>query len=410
MTATGGTTTFEYDGDGSLVAMTVPGSQQPTYYFGPLVERTASGTFIYSYFLGSTLIARRSTATTWYHDDHLGSVRLITDAQGNAAQTYTYSTYGVTVAEPTQQLDEFGFTSQRRNPSTAMAGQDGAGLIYMNARFYDATLGRFISPDTVIPDANNPQSLNRYAYARNNPISYSDPTGYDAESSVESDSFNPEDPVRYNHRGLDPWATEIANGLNAWFMSSLDGSTGSSDALQLPVLQCTLCISGFTRSSPSPDFETLTELLTEVPGAWATLDEYLQLVPKDESAIMVNGSLSFFRIAGGFGLFVGNGEVDGDEVGGTIQMGLGAFDFLKSALTSFGIEGVAEALETANPVISVLESYYKIFKMDADMNTAYYGPGNTPWEQHGESYLEHELRYFFFLENPAPMPPPPSQQ
>jgi RHS repeat-associated protein len=209
VSASSGVTTFHYDGDNSLVATTAPGSQQPTYYFGPLVERTPSGAFIYSYFMGSTLIARRSTSTTWYHRDHVESVRLITNAQASAAQIYNYSTYGVTGAEPTQQLDEFGFTSQRRNPSTAVTGQDSAGLIYMNARFYDATLGRFISPDTVIPEPNNPQSLNRYTYARNNPISYSDPTGHDAQSYFSSDSYNPEDPFRYNHR-TDPWASVSA--------------------------------------------------------------------------------------------------------------------------------------------------------------------------------------------------------
>lgn len=42
---------------------------------------------------------------------------------------------------------------------------------------YDAALGRFISADTIVPDPNNPQALNRYAYALNNPMRYTDPTG-----------------------------------------------------------------------------------------------------------------------------------------------------------------------------------------------------------------------------------------
>jgi RHS repeat-associated protein len=244
----GDVTQFDYDGDNALVSRTASGDQQPTYYFGPLVERAANGAMIYSYFMGSTLVARRSVSTTWYHADYLGSVRLLTDASGNAIAQYEYTPYGVTgtLQKP---LDEFGFTGQRRNPSTAAPGQDAAGLIYMNARFYDATLGRFISPDTIIPGPDNPQFLNRYTYALNNPVSYNDPTGHKANLVL----FDPEDPHRFNHRGGDPWATEAIAGMGVAqlveltiavnrFMgraSSLDGSIGTADG------------SGGASSSPS---------------------------------------------------------------------------------------------------------------------------------------------------------------
>jgi hypothetical protein len=48
----------------------------------------------------------------------------------------------------------------------------------MNARYQDPKLGRFITPDSVIPDPTNPQDLNRYSYARNNPLNNTDPTGH----------------------------------------------------------------------------------------------------------------------------------------------------------------------------------------------------------------------------------------
>ena len=54
---------------------------------------------------------------------------------------------------------------------------DATGLYYYNARYYDATIGRFLSPDSVMPDITNPQSLNRYSYVFNNPLKYNDPTG-----------------------------------------------------------------------------------------------------------------------------------------------------------------------------------------------------------------------------------------
>jgi len=56
---------------------------------------------------------------------------------------------------------------------------DSTGLYYYNARYYDATIGRFISPDTVIQNFANPQNLNRYSYCLNNPLKYVDPSGYE---------------------------------------------------------------------------------------------------------------------------------------------------------------------------------------------------------------------------------------
>ena len=47
-----------------------------------------------------------------------------------------------------------------------------------NARYYDTTLGRFVSADTIVPSAGNPQSLNRYSYVLNNPVKYVDPSGH----------------------------------------------------------------------------------------------------------------------------------------------------------------------------------------------------------------------------------------
>jgi len=55
---------------------------------------------------------------------------------------------------------------------------DSTGLYFYGARYYDATLGRFISADTIVPNPRDPQELNRYTYALNNPLIYTDPTGH----------------------------------------------------------------------------------------------------------------------------------------------------------------------------------------------------------------------------------------
>ena len=56
--------------------------------------------------------------------------------------------------------------------------QEDSDLIFMRARFYDPYVGRFLAPDSIVPDPMNPQSLNRYSYVNNNPLRYTDPTGY----------------------------------------------------------------------------------------------------------------------------------------------------------------------------------------------------------------------------------------
>ncbi len=50
--------------------------------------------------------------------------------------------------------------------------------MYYGARYYDPAIGRFAQPDSLIADLYNPQSLNRYSYALNNPVRYTDPTGH----------------------------------------------------------------------------------------------------------------------------------------------------------------------------------------------------------------------------------------
>ncbi len=50
--------------------------------------------------------------------------------------------------------------------------------MYYGARYYDSALGRFISPDTIVPNPGNPQALNRYTYANNSPLTYIDSDGH----------------------------------------------------------------------------------------------------------------------------------------------------------------------------------------------------------------------------------------
>jgi len=68
------------------------------------------------------------------------------------------------------EVEEAGFTGQRKD--------SGSGLLYYGARWYDPVIGRFISADTIVPQPQNPQNLNRYSYVGNQPLRLVDPSGH----------------------------------------------------------------------------------------------------------------------------------------------------------------------------------------------------------------------------------------
>jgi RHS repeat-associated protein len=93
-------------------------------------------------------------------------------------------------------------------------GLDDLGLIYMNARYYVPEVGRFISPDTIVPDPGNSQSFNRYSYGYNNPVKYTDPSGHYAQcSATGSDGF---------YASCDQWMLEAIRILG--LEGGLDGA------------------------------------------------------------------------------------------------------------------------------------------------------------------------------------------
>jgi len=129
------------------------------------------GTWVkYYYFGGQRVAMRNSGGVYWLHGDHLGSASLVTNASGGVVSQSRYTPYGsarhVSGTWPTDRR----FTGQRLEGSV--------GLYDYNARMYSPVLARFISPDSIVPRPDDPQSFNRYAYARNSPLVRVDPTGH----------------------------------------------------------------------------------------------------------------------------------------------------------------------------------------------------------------------------------------
>ncbi len=174
ITAAAGTTTFIYDGDGGRVKKTVSpvgGTTTAVTYFSRYTECDAGGCVKYIW-AGDRRIAMKQASNgslSTYHTDRLGSTRVVTDGQGNQQETVTYEPFGLTTRTGTVNVP-YKYTGQELDAST--------GLYYYKARYYDAALGRFIQPDKVVSNPSNPQAWNRYSYVLNNPLKYSDPTGY----------------------------------------------------------------------------------------------------------------------------------------------------------------------------------------------------------------------------------------
>lgn len=139
-------------------------------------------------------------------EDHQGSVSAIASNAGAADIDESFTAFG-----------------QRRNPTTwsgAPAAGDltriagltrkgytfqtwlgqSMGLNHMNGRVQDAILGGFLSPDLHITDPTNAQSYNRYSYVNNNPLTYADPTGFEAQILNYNTSSAGPDPLDFS-----PW-------------------------------------------------------------------------------------------------------------------------------------------------------------------------------------------------------------
>ena len=182
----GATASFVYDADAGAfwarVKSTVGGVT--TIYIAGLFEFIENGATdkITKYYApkGFPNAMRRSgygidDGVFYLLQDHLNSSSGFVDQAGNTVATNYYYPYGGNRGGTAfSGLSTKRFTGQYHESSLP----GGEGLSYYNARWYDAQLGRFLSADTIVPGAANPQAFNRYSYVFNNPMKYTDPTGH----------------------------------------------------------------------------------------------------------------------------------------------------------------------------------------------------------------------------------------
>ncbi|MBS1857278.1 MAG: VCBS repeat-containing protein [Acidobacteria bacterium] len=169
------TSRFVYNSYGTRVKSEVNGSVELDPY--PVVQAAANGAIVRSIVAEGRLLARVDPAGPHFlHADALGSVRVVTNASGAPVALGDFGPWG----------EQANFANQYANPIAFAGGRADSqtGLDYMDARYYDPQLAHFVSPDPTVPDAFHPQSLNRYAYALNDPVTLADPSGLQPDGDV----------------------------------------------------------------------------------------------------------------------------------------------------------------------------------------------------------------------------------
>jgi len=171
-----------YDGDGKRIKKTESDSIVFTYQgLNVLYEKDLNtGVVTKRFYANGLQVAKMVGSTTTYlHEDHIGSIRFVSSATGSQVFSSNYVPYGPQYGA-SGTPDEFLYAGKIYDGST--------GLYYFGARYYDPTIGRFVTQDSYPGSRADPQSLNRYIYARDNPMKFIDPTGHAAAHMMFTDS------------------------------------------------------------------------------------------------------------------------------------------------------------------------------------------------------------------------------
>ncbi|MDI6450233.1 RHS repeat-associated core domain-containing protein [Anaerobaca lacustris] len=167
--------TYTYDPAGRRIAKDVDGVVTKYVYDGAqcIAEYDGDDVLLRKFIHGPCIdepicmieAAGSYAGTYYYHYDALGSVVALSDADGETVQVYEYDVYGQPGVADAGHPNPFAFTGRRFDTET--------GLYYYRARYYNPTIGRFLQTDPI----GYQDGMNWYAYCRNNPITWIDPTG-----------------------------------------------------------------------------------------------------------------------------------------------------------------------------------------------------------------------------------------
>ena len=181
----GVTETYQYDGEFNRIVK--KSGNKTIHYVGKGYERIVeNGNVTHKSYIqiGSAsveLIHKDNQSSRLYLlKDHQGSTDVVLDGNGNVVNRLNYDAWGFRRDDKTLAYAGSGFIvdTQTTRGYTGHEHDDQLGLINMNGRIFDPLLARFVSADPNIQAMSNSQSYNRYSYVLNNPMSYTDPSGF----------------------------------------------------------------------------------------------------------------------------------------------------------------------------------------------------------------------------------------
>jgi RHS repeat-associated protein len=177
-------TSISYRSDG-LRYMKSSTSETVQYHYNlsgkVIAESSTSGSITSNYIWGPdrTLVKKDSTGGEYYYlyNGH-GDVIQLVDRNGNVVNNYSYDEWGNILNKNETISNPFKYAGEIFDSST--------GLYYLQSRYYDPAIGRFINEDSLEGTVTNPLTLNVYSYVNNNPLMYVDPTGNMAWSQLKT--------------------------------------------------------------------------------------------------------------------------------------------------------------------------------------------------------------------------------
>lgn len=143
----------------------------------------------------------RKEETRFFLRDNLGSVTVVANEFGEVLDRMEYDVWGKRIGGNEFRVIRRGFTGHEH--------LDNTGLIHMNGRVFDPAIGRFLSADPNIQSPTNAQNFNRYSYVLNNPLKFTDPSGYFFKKLFKAFVSPFEKAFR--------WAEKQINKVGKWF-------------------------------------------------------------------------------------------------------------------------------------------------------------------------------------------------
>ena len=203
---------YTYNADGLRSSKTVNGHTTKHVWDGNQnIIADITGSTPYSancYFFGAGITASYNftggikSEYNYYRKNAHGDVVSITNASANNIKTYRYDAFGVEKNLDESDTNAFRYCGEYYDAETE--------TIYLRARSYAPSTGRFTSRDSYSGSAADPLSLNRYTYCHNNPVLNSDPTGHSVWSSVKSGASKAWNGVKqWGKDRADDWKTGI---------------------------------------------------------------------------------------------------------------------------------------------------------------------------------------------------------